>query len=94
MSFKDYRHPRRVVPAIISFILSALLAVVCVSLIRDRWHDPEIKTTEQANNSTTGVAVRNAGAQRSPTQPKLAIEPDEPKIAQPAAHPAPELPPR
>ena len=94
MSFKDYRHPHRIIPATISLAVSVLLAIICISLIRDRWHDPEIKTTEQASNSTTGTAVRNAGAQLSPTEPKLAVEPDQPKVAQPADHPAPESAPR
>ena len=94
MSFKNYRHPHRVIPATISLVVSLLLAIVCISLIRDRWNDPEIKTTEQASNSTTGMAVRSAGAQLSPTEPKLAVEPDQPKVAQPADHPAPESAPR
>jgi hypothetical protein len=71
-----------------------LLVIVCVLLVRDRWRDPEIKTTEQARQSTTGMAVRNAGAQLSPTEPKLSVEPAEPKTAQPADHPAPESAPR
>ena len=94
MSFRNYRHPHRVIPAIISLVVSVLLAIVCISLIRDRWHDPVIKTTEQASDSTTGMAARNAGAQLSPTEPKLTVEPDQPKVAQPADHPAPELAPK
>jgi hypothetical protein len=94
LSFKNYKHPNRLVLATISLVVAALLVVVCVSLVRDRWRDPEIKTTEQAKNSTTGMVVRDAGAKLSPTQPKLSVEPDVPKVAQPADHPAPELAPK
>ena len=75
-------------------IVAALLVFVTYLQVRDRWRDPEIKTTEQAEHSTTGVAVRNAGAQLSPTEPKPSVEPDVPKAAQPADHPAPESAPR
>jgi len=94
VSFQNYKHPHRVVPATISFAVAALLAIVCVLLVRDRFRDPEIKTTEQSEHSTTGLAVRNAGVQLSPTEPKLSVEPETPKVAQPADHPAPELGPR
>jgi hypothetical protein len=94
LSFKNYKHPNRLVAATISLIISALLVVVCVSLVRDRWRDPEIKSTEQANNSTTGMVVRGTGATLSPTEPKLSVEPDVPKVAQPADHPAPESAPK
>jgi hypothetical protein len=94
LSFKNYKHPRRVVPATIAGVVSASLAVVCIFLVRDRFRDPQIKTTEQAEHSTTGMVVRHAGARLSPTQPKLSVEPAVPKTEQPADHPAPELPPR
>ena len=92
--FQNYKHPRRVVPATIVVVIAALLVFACGLLVRDRFRDPEIKTTEQAQHSTTGMAVRDAGAQLSPTEPKLAVEPDTPKVEQPADHPGPELPPR
>ena len=84
MSFQNYQHPPRVVPATIMIIVAALLVYMAYLQVRDRWRDPEIKTTEQAEHSTTGIAVRNAGAQLSPTEPKLSVEPDVPKAAQPA----------
>ena len=77
-------HSPSVVPATIMIIVAALLVFVTYLQVRDRWRDPEIKTTEQAEHSTTGVAVRNAGAQLSPTEPKPSVEPDVPKAAQPA----------
>jgi hypothetical protein len=94
LSFKNYQHPRRVIPAAISVIVAVLLMVGCAYLISDRFRDPQIKTTEQAERSTTGNAVRRAGAQLSPTEPKLSVEPAKPKTEQPADHPAPELAPR
>jgi hypothetical protein len=94
LSFKDYEHPRRVVPATVMIIVSALLVFLIVLQVRDRFRDPEIKTTEQAEHSTTGMAVRKAGARLSPTEPKLSVEPDVPKTVQPADHPSPESAPR
>jgi len=94
LSFKNYQHPRRVIPATISVIVAVLLMIGCAYLISDRFRDPQIKTTEQAEHSTTGMVVRRAGAQLSPTQPKLSVEPAAPETEQPADHPAPELAPR
>jgi hypothetical protein len=94
LSFKNYGHPRRIVPATIAVAVSMLLAVVCIFLVRDRFRDPQIKTAEQAEHSTIGIVVRRAGARLSPTQPKLSVEPDVPKTEQPADHPAPDLAPR
>jgi hypothetical protein len=94
LSFKDYQHPRRVVPATISVIVAVLLGIVCAYLISDRFRDPQIKTAAQAEHSTTGMAARRAGAKLSPTQPKLTVEPETPKTEQPADHPAPELAPK
>jgi hypothetical protein len=92
--FQNYKHPRRVVPATVMIVIAALLVFALFFQVRDRFRDPEIKTTEQAERSTTGMAARRAGAQLSPTEPKLAVEPDTPKTEQPADHPAPELAPR
>ena len=94
MSLLNYKHPRRVVPATISLVAAVMLSLVCVFLISNRFLTPEVKTTEQAEHSTTGVVARNAGAQLSPTEPKLSIEPEAPKTEQPADQPAPDLPPR
>jgi hypothetical protein len=54
--------------------------------IRDRWHSPEIKSPDQAEQATTGKAARSAGAQVLPTDPSLNVEPSPagPKQAQPA----------
>jgi hypothetical protein len=89
LSFKDYRHPNRVAPAAVMIIVSVVLAFAIYLQVRDRFRDPEIKTTEQAKHSTTGMAVGNAGAQLSPTEQKLSVEPAVPKTYQPADHPAP-----
>ncbi|MET0222101.1 MAG: hypothetical protein ABW213_15730 [Tardiphaga sp.] len=68
----------------------AAIAVVCVValifLVRDRWHSPEIKSPDQARNSTTGEVAHGAGAILLPTDPKLSVEPKAPgpKRAQPA----------
>jgi hypothetical protein len=94
VSFLNYEHPRRVVPATISVVVAVVLAIICVYLISDRFLTPEVKTTEQAEHSTTGKVARNAGAQLSPTEPKLAVEPEAPKTEQPADQPAPDAPPR
>ena len=94
MSFQNYQHPRRVIPATISVIVAALLVIGCAYLVHYRFRYPEIKTTAQAEHSTTGMVARGAGAKLSPTEPKLSVEPATPKIEQPADHPAPESAPR
>ena len=94
MSFKNYQHPRRVIPATISVIVAALLVIGCAYLVHYRFRYPENKTTAQAEHSTTGMVARRAGAKLSPTEPKLSVEPATPKIEQPADHPAPESAPR
>jgi len=91
--FQNYQHPSRVVPATISVVVAGVLVIGCAYLVSDRFLDPQIKTTEQAEHSTTGMAARRAGAQLSPTQPKLAVEPKTPKTVQPADHPDPNLAP-
>ena len=66
------------------------IALVCVValvfLVRDRWHNPEIKPAEEARRSTTGQVARAAGATVLPTDPRLTVEPKPagPKQAQPA----------
>jgi hypothetical protein len=92
--FQNYEHPKRVMPATVSLVVAVMLSLVCVFLISDRFLSPEVKTTEQAEHSTTGMVVHNAGAQLSPTEPKLAVEPAVPKVAQPADQPPPDAPPR
>jgi hypothetical protein len=73
--FQNYQHPSRVVPATVMIIVSAMLVIGCAYIVSDRFLDPQIKTTEQAEHLTTGTAARRAGAQLSPTQPKLSVEP-------------------
>jgi hypothetical protein len=90
--FQNYEHPRRVVPAAVVIIVTALLIAAIYFQVRDRFLDPEIKTTEQAEHSTTGMVVRDAGARLLPTDPKLSVEPQKPKTYQSADHPAPERP--
>jgi hypothetical protein len=90
--FQNYSHPRRVVPATVMIIVTAVLVFLMYFQVRDRFLDPEIKTIEQAEHSTTGMAARNAGARLSPTDPKLSVEPEKPKTYQPADHPSPERP--
>ena len=92
--FQNYQHPRRVMPATIMVIIAAVLVFALYFQVRDRFFDPQIKTTEQAEHSTTGMAARRAGARLSPTAPKLSVEPKTPKTEQPADHPEPELAPR
>jgi hypothetical protein len=94
LSFMNYKHPRRVVPATISVVVAVVLSIVCIFLISDRFLTPEVKTTAQAEHSTTGMVARDAGAQLSPTEPKLSVEPAAPKVAQPADQPAPDSAPR
>jgi hypothetical protein len=70
--------------------MAAAVALTCIVvltlLIRDRWHRPEIKSTDQAQHATTGQVAQNAGAKISPTDPPLSVEPTPagPKQAQPA----------
>jgi hypothetical protein len=92
MSFPNYKHPRRIVSASVMAIISAALVFVLYLQVRDRFRDPEIKTTEQAKHSTTGMAVHDAGAQLSPTEQKLSVEPETPKTFQPADHPSADAP--
>jgi hypothetical protein len=91
--FQNYQQPNRVVPATVMIIVSAMLVIGCAYMVSDRFLDPQIKTTEQAEHSTTGMAARRANAQLSPTQPKLSVEPETPKTEQPADHPDPNLAP-
>jgi hypothetical protein len=66
----------------------ALVSVVSLTmLVRDRWHNPEVKPAEQAQYSMTGEAAHAVGAQVIPTDPKLSVEPvaPGPKQAQPAS---------
>ena len=77
--FQNYQHPRRVVPATIMIVIAALLVFALYFEVRDRFLDPQIKTTEQAGHSTTGIAAQRAGAKLSPTEPKLSVEPKIPK---------------
>ena len=92
--FQNYQHPRRVVPATIMIVIAALLVFALYFEVRDRFLDPQIKTTEQAGHSTTGIAAQRAGAKLSPTEPKLSVEPEIPKTEQPADHPDPQLAPK
>lgn len=70
--------------------LSAAIALVCIVVltlqIRDRWHPPEIKSADQARQTTTGQVAHAAGARILPTDPSLSAEPAPagPKQAQPA----------
>jgi hypothetical protein len=70
--------------------LSAAIALICIVVltlqIRDRWNPPEIKSADMAEQSMTGQVAHAAGAQISPTDPKLSVEPAPagPKQAQPA----------
>lgn len=66
----------------------AMVSVVSLTmLVRDRWHNPEVKSTQEARYTETGAAARAAGAQILPTDPKLSVEPvpPGPKQAQPAS---------
>ena len=58
--FQNYQHPRRVVPATIIVIIAAVLVFALYFQVRDRFLDPQIKTTEQAEHSTTGAACWRA----------------------------------
>lgn len=81
-----YHPPNRVVPATISFVLSVLFVIAIVFMIHGRWSHPEVKSAEQAEHSTTGMAARNAGARVVPSEPKLSVEPapSGPSPVQPA----------
>ena len=75
-------------PQIAAFSAAVALAgiVVLTLQIRDRWHPPEIKSADQARQTTTGEVARGARAQILPTDPSLSVEPAPagPKQAQPA----------
>ena len=74
----------------VTVTIAVAVALVCVVtlgfLVRDRWHSPEIKSTAEARQSTTGQVARSAGAVLLPTDPKLNVEPKQagPKQLQPA----------
>jgi hypothetical protein len=86
-----YHRPERFRLAMISLVISVALAIAIIFQVRDRWNQPEVKTTTEAEHSTTGAVVRDAGARLSPTDPKLSIEPTPagPKPVQPADRPEP-----
>jgi hypothetical protein len=73
-------------PVTIVATIALICAVSIVFLVRDRWNSPEVKSTEQAQTSTTGQVAHAAGATLLPTDPKLSVEPKPsgPKQAQPA----------
>ena len=75
-----------------SLAVSVALVTAIVYQVKDRWNEPEVKTSAQAEHSTTGTAARNAGARLSPTDSKSAVEPSPagPKPVQPADRPAPD----
>jgi hypothetical protein len=77
---------RRTGPVIIMIMIAVVCVAILVSLVRDRWQSPEIKSAAQARRSTTGQVARGAGAVVLPTDPKLPVEPKPagPKQAQPA----------
>jgi hypothetical protein len=72
--------------ALIAAAIAIACSVVLTMEIRDRWHSPEVKSTNLAEHTTTGQAARMAGARMLPTDPKLAVEPAPagPKEVQPA----------
>jgi hypothetical protein len=79
-------HIDRVRLAAIAAAISLACIVALTMQIRDRWHEPEIKTPDQAERAMTGQVAHAAGAQVLPTDPSLMIEPSPagPKPAQPA----------
>ena len=76
----------RIVPAAISFLIAAFCVLALALMIYDRWSRPEVRNPDQANQTTTGTATRNAGAKLQPTDPKLSVEPSPagPNPVQPA----------
>jgi hypothetical protein len=70
-----HKDSSRMVPAIISLAIAIACAVILTAMIRDRWHEPELKSAYQAQHETTGSAANKAGAKLVPTDPKLAVEP-------------------
>jgi hypothetical protein len=81
-------HINRMGLALISLAIAVVCAVVLVMQVRNRRNSPEVKTAAEAQHTTTGQAVRAAGARISQSEPRPALEPDlaGPKPAQPA-HP-------
>ncbi len=65
----------RIVPAAISLVIAIACAIVLTIMISDRWHEPVLKSSNQAEHETTGSAANKAGAKLLPTDPKLPIEP-------------------
>jgi hypothetical protein len=65
----------------------AIFGVLAMLLVdHGPWSHPTVQPAEVANYHTTGAAAHAVGAQVTPTEPKLAIEPAAPgpKPAQPA----------
>lgn len=60
-------------------IAIAVLGVLGMLIVdHGSWNRPKVQTVATAHYSTTGEAVRAAGAMVIPTEPKSQLEPDAP----------------
>jgi len=80
------RHINRAGIAAISLAIAVICVIGLTLMVRDRWNRPEVRTADQAREMTTGSAARSAGANVSPTDRNISVEPPptEPKPVQPA----------
>jgi hypothetical protein len=78
---KHYEHKQSLGPVAVVVAVAAfsLLSLVIVN------HGPQVRSPEVARYTTTGDAAQAAGANVTPTEPKLPLEPEAPgpKPAQP-----------
>jgi len=77
-------------PLLIALAVAVLGVLAMLIVDHGPWSRPHVQTAEMSNYTTTGAAVKAAGATVTPTAPKPQLEPiaPGPKLAQPAI-PAP-----
>jgi hypothetical protein len=65
-------------PLIVSIAIAVLGVLSMLLVDHGPWSKPKVQNPVVANYSTTGEAARAAGAQVTPTEPKLEVEPEPP----------------
>ena len=83
--FKNYERKQSFGPIVIAAAVAAFGLLSLVIVNHGPWNRPQIQSPEVHRDTTTRDAAQTAGAKITPTEPKLAIEPEPlgPKPAQP-----------
>jgi hypothetical protein len=83
---KHYERKRSLGPVAAAVAVAAFGLLSLVIVNHGPWNRPQVQSPEIARSKTTGEAAQAAGAEVTPTDPKLALEPTPPgpKPAQPA----------